>query len=244
MWEENRGALDALRLGETESVLDVGCGSGALTRVLTEELDGLVVGCDADTELLCHNTAPTVRGDAYSLPFVDESFETVVCQALLVNLGEPERAVGGFVRVASGRVGCIEPDNSEVRVESTVEYEPEVARRTRRRYIDGVSTDVSLGAGVAEILRDSELGNVTVERYDHELTLEPPYDEDDVRAVRRKAKGEPLRERRGEMEGSVEEIDALREEWRSVGREAARQMEEGKYVRRETIPFYVVVGEL
>lgn len=246
MWDEDRGALEALCLGKTDSVLDVGCGSGALTRVLVKECnDGAeVVGCDADTELLRHNPAPTVRGNAYLLPFVDEGFELVACQALLVNLHEPESAVEEFVRVASERVACIEPDNSEVRVESTVEGEEEVARRTRSLYIDGVETDVSLGAGTADILEEAGLDGVAVKRYDHELVLEPPYDEEDMRAVKRKARGDSLRERRHEMSGDEEEIDSLREEWRVVGREAVKQMGEGEYRRHETIPFYVVVGEV
>lgn len=243
MWSDDRSALDALRLGETETVLDVGCGNGALTRVLLEECDCEVVGCDADAALLRHNLAPCVRGDAYALPFRDSSFELVACQALLVNLDDSERAVEEFVRVASERVACVEPDNSGVRVESTVENESRVARRSRSLYLEGVGTDVSLGAGAAELLRDAGLENVTVARYDHTTVVEPPYTEDDIEAVRRKASGEAFKKRRREMAGDDATLDTLRDDWRAVGREAARQMSEGEYRRRDVTPFYVVVGE-
>lgn len=244
MWSDDRSALDALRLGETSSVLDVGCGNGALTRVLLEECGCEVVGCDADVALLRDNPAPCVAGDAYAHPFRDSSFDLVACQALLVNLYEPERAVDEFVRVASERVACIEPDNSAVRVESTVGEEGDVARRSRSLYLEGVGTDVSLGSDASELLRDAGFEDVTVARYDHRTVVEPPYTEDDIEAVRQKASGEAFKKRRGEMAGDEDALDALRDDWRGVGREAARQMIEGKYRRQETVPFYVVVGEL
>ncbi|MDZ7689132.1 MAG: methyltransferase domain-containing protein [Halobacteriales archaeon] len=246
MWSDDRSALDGLRLDEISSVLDVGCGDGALTCVLLEECDEdtEVVGCDADTALLRKNPASCVRGDAHALPFRDSSFELMTCQALLVNLPEPERAVEEFVRVASERVACVEPDNSAVRVESTVRDEEDVARRSRNLYLEGVGTEVSLGADAADLLREAGLKDVTVARYDHTTVVEPPYSEDDVEAVKRKASGEAFSERRGEMAGDEDALDALRDDWRAVGREAAMQMREGEYRRTETVPFYVVVGEL
>ena len=245
MWSDDRSALGALCLDEVSSVLDVGCGEGAFTRVLLEECDesAEVVGCDADTALLRENPVPCVRGDAYALPFRDSSFDLVTCQALLVNLHEPERAVEEFVRVASERVACIEPDNSAVRVESTVGEEEDVARRSRNLYLEGVGTEVSLGADTAKVLREAGLEDVTVARYDHTTVVEAPYSEDDIEAVRRKASGEAFRQRRDEMAGDEDALDALRDDWRAVGREAARQMREGEYRRSETVPFYVVVGE-
>jgi ubiquinone/menaquinone biosynthesis C-methylase UbiE len=246
MWSDDRTALDALRLDEVSNVLDVGCGEGSITRILLEECDesAEVVGCDADTALLRENPASCIRGDAYTLPFRDSSFELVTCQALLVNLHEPQRAVEEFVRVASERVACIEPDNSAVRVESTVADEQEVARRSRNLYLESVGTEVSLGADTAELLREAGLEDVTVARYDHTTIVEAPYSEDDIEAVRRKASGEAFGQRRDEMAGDENALDSLRDDWRAVGREAARQMREGKYRRTETVPFYVVVGEV
>lgn len=246
MWTD-RGALKPARLSEASSVLDVGCGNGEFTRVLAEGSDGEGVGCDADRSHLRDVRdslgVPVVAGDAYALPFADVSFGVVACQALLVNLREPQRAVDEMARVASERVVCVEPDNSAVRVESSVDDEAELARRSRRRYLAGVSTDPALGEDAAELLRDAGLRNVTVTEHEQRLVTEPPYDGGDVKAVRRKASGESFRGRRDEMEGDDETLDALRDRWREIGREAALQVSEGDYVRRETVPFYVVVGE-
>ena len=246
MWTD-REALEPARLDTASSVLDIGCGNGEFTRLLADECDGEVVGCDADLshlrDLRDALGVPVVAGDAYALPFADSSFEVVACQALLVNLHEPHRAVDEMARVASERVVCVEPDNSAVRVESSVDEEAELARRSRRRYLAGASTDPALGEDAAELLRDAGLCNVTVTEHEQQLVVEPPYDESDVRAVRRKASGESFRVRRGDMEGDDETLDALRDDWREIGREAAIQVSEGEYVRREKVPFYVVVGK-
>jgi SAM-dependent methyltransferase len=242
MWDDSREALSELDLESCDRVLDVGCGEGALTRVLAEECPGEVVGVDSHPGLLGELEVPAVQGDAYRLPFGDDRFDLVVCQALLINLREPERAVREFARVAAGRVACIEPDNAAVSVSSTVDAESHLASRARELYLRGVDTDVALGADAAGALRAAGLSDVTTSRYDQTLVVEPPYSESDVRAVGRKASGAGLRERRETMAGSEEELDALRAAWREMGREAVRQVGSDRYRRRETVPFYVVVG--
>lgn len=244
MWADSRTALSGLELEACDRVLDVGCGEGALTRVLREECPGEVVGCDRDRRLLAELQGPTVQGDAYRLPFADDSFDLVVCQALLINLSEPGRAVEEFVRVSRDRVAGIEPDNSAVTVESSVESERRLAGEARRRYLEGIDTDVELGADAEKLLREAGLSDVRTARYDQTLEIEPPYTDADVAAVGQKASGTGLRERRETMVGSDEELDSLRASWREMGREAAAQLKRGEYRRTETVPFYVTVGRL
>jgi SAM-dependent methyltransferase len=244
MWADEREALADLELPACDRILDVGCGEGALTRVLREECPGEVVGCDRDAALLAVLDGPTVRGDVYHLPFRDDAVDLVVCQALLVNLPEPRRAVREFARVASARAACIEPDNAAVSVRSTVEAERGLATRARERYLAGVGTDVALGGDAAGLLRAAGLSNVRTTRYDRTVVVEPPYSESDVRAVGRKANADGLRARRATMAGSEEELDALRSEWRAMGREAARQLRAQEYRREETVPFYVTLGDV
>ena len=245
MWED-REALEPLRLEESERVLDVGCGTGALTRVLAEETRGEVVALDADRGLLDTVEADgRVRGDAVELPVVDDAFDLVVSQALLVNLLDPAAAVREFARVSRGRVAVIEPDNSAVSMGSSVEAEAPLARRAREFYLAGVETDAALG-GARDIFERVGLSNVTVSRYDYERVVTPPYEPTEVEAVGRKASGASIERDRATIlqAATPEEFDALREQWREMGREAARQMQAGEYRRREVVPFFVTVGEV
>jgi len=247
MWADSREALSDLELGECQRVLDVGCGTGELTRVLREESNGDVVGLDADADLLASVPGPTVRGDATRLPFADDSFDLVVCQALLINLPDPVAAVREFARVASDRVAAVEPNNGAVTVQSTVDSEPRLARRARSLFLDGVDTNVELGADAADVFAVADLDVVSTRRYDQELTVEPPYGEGAVRAARRKATGEGLATDRDTIlagDTTPEEYDALREQWREMGRAVVTQMGTEEYERRETVPFFVTVGRV
>lgn len=244
MWEDSREALDPLGLESTARVLDVGAGTGALTRVLREESPGVVVALDADADLLSAVDGPRVRGDATRLPFDDDSFDLVVCQALLVNLPDPLATVREFARVSQGRVAAIEPDNGAVSIDSTVDAEPPLARRARELYLRGVETDAELGAARA-LFEAAGLDAVTVGRYDHERVIEPPYGEQAIESARRKASGEGLASDRETIlagETTAEEFDALRQDWRAMGRTVIDQMQDGVYRQREIVPFYVTVG--
>ena len=251
MWSDSRAALSALDLPGRRRVLDVGCGTGELTAVLDEELggDGMVVGVDADPALLsvAAERAPVVAGDAVRLPFADDAFDLVVCQALLINLPDPAAAVAEFARVSSDLVAAIEPDNGAVTVTSTVPAEDRVSARARSAYLDGVETDPTLGAGSQSLFEDAGLSDVSCRRYDHDQVVEPPYSEDDLRAARRKASAASLAgQRETLLAGSFSEAeyDALRADWRAMGRDVIGQIQDGSYRRREVVPFYVTVGRV
>jgi SAM-dependent methyltransferase len=246
MWEDSRKALASLEVDTAGRVLDVGAGTGALTGVLREESNGDVVALDADADLLGSIEAPRIRGDATRLPFAADTFDVVVCQALLVNLPEPLVAVEEFARVSRGQVAAIEPDNGAVTIESSVEAEAPLARRARGLYLDGVGTDASLGAA-RTVFSEVGLSDVTVDRYDHERTIEPPYNEHALTAAKRKASGDGLVSDRETIlagDATPDEFDALKQEWRAMGRSVVEQMQTGVYRQREVVPFFVTVGSV
>ncbi|SHG42629.1 class I SAM-dependent methyltransferase [Halobaculum gomorrense] len=259
MWE-SRAALSPLDLGGRRRILDVGCGTGELTRVLAEEApDAAVVGVDADTDLLAaaRDTDPVAgqgapidycAGDATRLPFPDGAFDLVVCQALLINLPDPAAAVREFARVSSELVAAVEPDNADVAVESTVDAEASLEARVREAYIAGVETDVAMGDRVRDLFADAGLDDIDSGRYCHEKRVEPPYSEADLTGIARKASGDGIAnhetELRRALDGGDERYDALRREWREMGREAARQAREREYERVERVPFDVTVGRV
>jgi SAM-dependent methyltransferase len=89
-----------------DRVLDVGCGSGALTEPLAELAgDGKVVGVDPDPDALaaCAERVPGVElvaGWAEDLPFADDSFDAVLAQLVVGLMSGPVAGVREMRRVA------------------------------------------------------------------------------------------------------------------------------------------------
>lgn len=111
------GALDALRLGDTATVLDVGCGNGI-------DLGGLArrarcaVGVDlsmvmATTSRASSPTSVIAQADGQALPFASGSFDACWARAVLVHTPDPQRTVSEIARVLrlGGRVVLSEPDH-------------------------------------------------------------------------------------------------------------------------------------
>lgn len=101
-----------------ERVLDVGCGTGAITQELARRTRGETIGVDLDPAMVsfARQTAPEVRfeqGDALDLAFPDGHFEVVCCHFLLLWVTDALRAVCEMARV-TGPGGsvliCAEPD--------------------------------------------------------------------------------------------------------------------------------------
>jgi SAM-dependent methyltransferase len=249
MWADSRDALEPLALDSRDRVLDVGCGTGELSRVLATESPGEVIGCDADSDLLAvaSEHVPTVAGDAVQLPFPDDTFDLVVCQALLINLPDPTAALEEFARVSTDLVAAVEPDNAAVEIDSSVDAEGRLERRARRAYLEGVDTDVALGAGARDAFETAGLEVLETRRYDHVRTVEPPYSDGALMAARRKATGDGLADDRETiLSGAVteSEYDDLRSSWREMGRTVVEQMGAKEYRRAETVPFFVTVGRV
>ena len=97
-------------LGEVESVLDVGCGSGALVQFLAEHVAQEALGIDIQSggfhkEVTSSkdgtsHSAGCVKGDAHSMhSFPDERFDAVVTPHAFHELSDPEAALSEIRRV-------------------------------------------------------------------------------------------------------------------------------------------------
>lgn len=69
---------------DTETILDVGCGNGAITNILSKRYN--VVGFDRSKEALKHVNTKTVQGSCDNLPFEDNAFDMVLCSEVLEHL--------------------------------------------------------------------------------------------------------------------------------------------------------------
>lgn len=121
---QQRAMLDAylseVRLPGSAAALDIGCGTGAITRVLAEspgirevfgiDLSGIFI--EKARELAGANSRLSfLIGDARAVPFSDASFDLVVFHTVLCHLPGPERALeeahrvlrpGGWLAVFDG----------------------------------------------------------------------------------------------------------------------------------------------
>ena len=90
-----------------EDVVDVACGTGALTHLLRERTSGRVVGVDLNPAMLevAGRRGPDIdwiEADAAALPFDDGAFGLATCQFGLMFFPEPALCLAEMARVARG----------------------------------------------------------------------------------------------------------------------------------------------
>ncbi len=103
-----RRFVERVAAPQSRRILDVGCGTGILARLLAEAhpAASCLVELDFALEMLRearakHPAAPIhpLCADARSLPFPEGSFDLVVCFGVLPHLGEPATVIGELLRV-------------------------------------------------------------------------------------------------------------------------------------------------
>ena len=98
--------MSAAAVTEGEDVLDVGCGTGVLTRELTRHVggNGSATGFDLSESMLgvarvrCPE-ATFKQGNVVDLPFDDQSFDVVISSFMLMFVPKPEKALSEMRRV-------------------------------------------------------------------------------------------------------------------------------------------------
>lgn len=109
--EEYRLLASLLSPKPSETLLDVGCGSGYFTRRFAADMTaGNVLGADIDLNMLRFADGHSgrnigfVASDARQLPFPDKSFDLVVSVTALCFIREEQQALREMLRVARRRV--------------------------------------------------------------------------------------------------------------------------------------------
>jgi ubiquinone/menaquinone biosynthesis C-methylase UbiE len=123
--EARQAYLDLMVLAAGERVLDVGCGSGVVTREIAERVGagGRVVGLDPSPALLAvarelaqeagiGDRVEFREGSALQLPFPDGSFDAVLCVTVLSHVPGGEGTIPELARVLrpGGRLGIFDLD--------------------------------------------------------------------------------------------------------------------------------------
>lgn len=119
--EERLPLYHSVGIPHATRILDVGCGSGFVTRDLARLTTGMVIGVDGSHQLLTVATTiltafpntHLLMGDAHRLPFLDDTFDVVTCNLLLMWVDDPQQTVKEMARVTrpGGSVlASLEPD--------------------------------------------------------------------------------------------------------------------------------------
>lgn len=106
---------------EAKLILDVGCGSGVVTKDIARLTKGKVVAIDGSEDMInvakkvleMFKNVDFVVGDAECLPFDDNYFDVVTCNLLLMWADDPQKVVCEMARVTKpgGTVlASLEPD--------------------------------------------------------------------------------------------------------------------------------------
>ena len=103
-------------LDQARTILDIGCGSGAVTSDLADWSGADLIAVDADpvmTDRTRNRKLQTARADGRSLPFPDASFDAAVCNLTLMWTPDPAmmvREMARVVRPGGVVVASMEPD--------------------------------------------------------------------------------------------------------------------------------------
>ena len=148
-------ALRTIGIAHRETILDLGCGCGAVTGELSRRSGGEVVAFDCRRDVLAEHPqsfvgAERICGDAIALPFADASFDLVFCQFTLLwtDAAAVAQEIHRVIR-PKGVLLAIEPDYGGM-----IEHPPEIA--TRDLWIAALTragADPNVGRKLPGILR-------------------------------------------------------------------------------------------
>jgi SAM-dependent methyltransferase len=108
-------------LKDARLILDVGCGSGFVTRDIARLTKGTVIAMDGSLSLLTfahkilkeYTNITFCMGDAQQLCFADNTFDLVTCNLLLMWADDPQMVVNEMTRVIKPKgkiLASLEPD--------------------------------------------------------------------------------------------------------------------------------------
>jgi ubiquinone/menaquinone biosynthesis C-methylase UbiE len=161
-----RAYLDLLRVQPGERALDVGCGTGVVTRELVNRVQpsGSVVGIEPRPELLSRavELVPDAEfrlGDALALPADTAEFDVVVCVTVLEHMPDAERAIPELIRVIrpGGRVGVLCGDQESFIVNHP---ERELTRRILSTFVEVRLANPWIGRQAPALLEQYGLARV------------------------------------------------------------------------------------
>lgn len=120
---ERQTLYEKVDLKAKQNILDIGCGTGAITTDIASLTTGHITGIDIDRKKLEHaqravSCIPRItltEADVLNLPFQDEVFDLVVFSVVLMYVKDKEKAVCEMARVTQKHgivLATMEPDHA------------------------------------------------------------------------------------------------------------------------------------
>jgi len=169
--------LDLLRLRPGQRVLDVGCGSGVVTRDMARRVSpgGRAVGIDLSAEFLAiardlareaglDAVAEFREGSALALPFGDAEFDAALAATVLVHVPGGDGAIPEMARVVrpGGRVGIFDLDGDSLLISHP---DRTLTRRIVAAFSDHATVDGWLVRRLPGLLRQAGLTHVAARAF-------------------------------------------------------------------------------
>lgn len=138
-------------LTNKKRILDVGCGTGAVTLDIAHSTKGEVLGIDIDKEkfqeaIKVLSSVPNIRlmeADVLDLPFMNETFDLVVFSVVLIYIKGQQRAINEMARVTKKQgyvMATIEPDYA-----SYICYPENPFKPMLLKYMEELGADIYTG---------------------------------------------------------------------------------------------------
>ena len=112
--------LSELKSLKPKTVLDVGCGTGYITSIMSQELDSTVIGCDMDSNRISFARGnfgqEVIIADITHLPFKDNSFDAVVASEIIEHIHSTDAALNEIKRLAKKYVVITVPNEPYFRI--------------------------------------------------------------------------------------------------------------------------------
>lgn len=154
-------------ISPSQSVLDVGCGTGAISKEISTEFQSIIYGLDLNNDFLniaVHEvpSAHFVLGDGHQVPFKNKAFDHAFCHFLLLWVERPVDIIQEMIRVTvpGGAILFLAEPDYGGRIDFPEEFS--ILGEWQEAALRRQGADPQIGRRLASLLHQAGLQNAEV----------------------------------------------------------------------------------